>query len=173
MADQEVEERLQQIMKEEAEGRQKLAVVKTMEQWFLVDAKTNKFLAMCTKESAAQMFVDAVNQSVEPSASHSVPRSARQAAVEELRDVADTYKKLDDERATQLRFIAYWLDKGMEGAVSEKSSLSDFLAGRLKAIDGNIAIEKLSGNVVKEAHEQGARAEIVVLQCEIGRGRIA
>jgi hypothetical protein len=50
--------------------------------------------------------------------------------------------------------------------------LSAYLEGRLKAIDVNIAVEKLSGNIVKEALERGARAEIVALQCEIGRGRL-
>jgi len=62
--------------------------------------------------------------------------------------------------------------EGSAESSSPPSDLLDFLEGRLKAIDGSIAVEKLSGNVVKEAHEQGARAEIVALQCEIGNGRV-
>jgi len=60
----------------------------------------------------------------------------------------------------------------MSGQTIDSGALLDFLEGRLKAIDGTIAAEKLAGNIVKEAAERGARAEIVALQCEIGRGRL-
>ena len=60
----------------------------------------------------------------------------------------------------------------MNGQTIDACVLLDLLEGRLKAIDGNIAAEKLAGNIVKEAAERGARAEIVALQCDICRGRL-
>jgi hypothetical protein len=51
-------------------------------------------------------------------------------------------------------------------------NLIKFLEGRRKAIEGNIAAEKLSGNVVKESFEKGAMAEVVALICELQSGRV-
>ena len=57
-------------------------------------------------------------------------------------------------------------------AEAKSSTLLIFLEGRRKTIDGNIAVEKLAGNIVKQAHEEGALAEIVALICEIGSGKV-